>query len=193
MQEELKVEDIKKEAEEKRCPVQRTLYYIEKFLSDPMCGKCFPCALGTYEAKTRLKDIISGKGKEADIFVLRRIANEMIVASRCKKGKKTARFILEWMKTEYFNEHIEGRCPDKECLAYIEYRIDPDKCIMCGECQVVCKFNAITGEKKRHYLSGYLHFEIMRKRCTKCSECIKVCPTNAIEIIDIKAEAEVKV
>jgi len=192
--EELKVTDIKKEAEEKqRCPVQRTIYYIEKFLSDLMCGKCFPCAFGTYDAKIRLKDIISDKGKEADIFVLRRIANEMIVASRCKKGKETARFILEWMGTDTFKEHIEGRCPERECLAYIEYRIDPDKCIMCGECQVVCKFNAITGEKKKTYFSGYLPVEIMQKRCTKCGECVKVCPTEAIDIIDIKAEAEVKV
>jgi ferredoxin len=184
--EELKVEDIKKEAEEKHCPVQRSLYYIEKFLSEPMCGKCFPCSFGTYESKIRLKDIISGKGTDADIFALKRIATMMIESSRCKKGKDTAKFILEWMNTGVFNEHIEGRCPDKECLAYIEYRIIPDKCTMCGECQVVCKFNAIIGEKKKPYLSGYLPFEIRQKRCTKCGECIKVCPTEAIEIVDIK-------
>lgn len=183
-----KVEDIKKEAEEKHCLVQRSLYYIEKFLSEPMCGKCFPCSFGTYESKIRLKDIISGKGTDADIFALKRIATMMIESSRCKKGKDTAKFILEWLNTGAFNEHIEGRCPDKECLAYIEYRIIPDKCIMCGECQVVCKFNAITGEKKKPYLSGYLSFEIRQKRCTKCGECIKVCPTEAIEIVDIKEQ-----
>ena len=185
------VEDIKKEAEEKLCPVQRARYYIEKFLSDLMCGKCFPCAFGTYEAKIRLKDIISGKGTETDISVLREIADEMVVASRCKKGKETARFISELMGTDNFNEHIEGRCSDRECLVFIEYRIDPDKCIMCSECQVVCKFNAITGEKKKLYLSGYPSFEILQKRCTKCGECVKVCPTNAIEILDIKAEVKV--
>ncbi len=53
-QKEKKLEDIKKEAEEKACPVQRTLYYIEEFLAGPMCGKCYPCALGTPEAKIRL-------------------------------------------------------------------------------------------------------------------------------------------
>jgi formate hydrogenlyase subunit 6/NADH:ubiquinone oxidoreductase subunit I len=190
---ELKVEDIKKEAEEKRCPIQRALYYVEKFLSDPMCGKCFPCSFGTYETEIRLKDIISAKGKEADIFVLRRIASMMIVSSRCKKGKDTAKFVLEWLGTNAFNEHIEGRCPERECLTYIEYRIIPEKCIMCGECRVVCKANAIVGEKKKPYLSGYLPFEIRQKRCTKCGECVKVCPTNAIEIVDIKAEVEVKV
>ncbi|MEW6002233.1 MAG: 4Fe-4S binding protein [Nitrospirota bacterium] len=192
-QKEIKVEDIKKEAEEKRCPVQRALYYIERFLEDPMCGKCFPCSFGSYEAKIRLKDIISGKGKEVDFPALRRIADRLIESSRCKKGKDTGKFILEWMETEVFRDHIGGRCPDRECLAYIEYRIVPEKCIMCGECQVVCKFNAISGEKKKPYLSGYLTFKIRQKRCTKCGECLKVCPTGAIEIVDIEAKAKVDV
>jgi len=192
-QRELKVEDIKREAEERRCPVRRTLYYIEKFLSEPMCGKCFPCSLGTYEARTRLINIISGTGTESDILALKRIAGEMIEASRCKKGKDTAKFIREWMETDAFNEHIGGRCPDRECLAYIEYVIDPDKCIMCGDCLVVCKFDAILGEKKKTYLSGYLPYEVIQKRCTKCGECIKVCPTGAIETVDIKAKAEVEI
>ncbi|MEW6213774.1 MAG: 4Fe-4S binding protein [Nitrospirota bacterium] len=117
----------------------------------------------------------------------------MIEASRCKKGKDTAKFILEWMNTDAFNEHIEARCPDRECLAYIEYRIIPENCIMCGLCQDVCKYNAIIGEKKKPYLSGYLPFEIRHKRCTKCGECIRVYPTEAIEIIDIRAKDEVKV
>jgi len=190
-QKELKVEDIKKEAEEKRCPVQRTLYYIEKFLSEPMCGKCFPCLLGTYEARTRLKNIILGMGNEADISALRRIAAEMIEASRCKKGKDTAKFILDWMGTDAFSEHIEGRCPDRECFAYIEYKIAPELCIMCGKCSDVCKYDAIIGEKKQSYLSGYLPFEIRQKRCIKCGDCVKVCPTGAIEAKSIQKEESV--
>jgi NAD-dependent dihydropyrimidine dehydrogenase PreA subunit len=62
---------------------------------------------------------------------------------------------------------------------------------MCGICQDVCKDNAIIGEKRKPYLSGYLSFEIVQKRCTKCSECIKVCPYNAIELKEIKAEVKV--
>ena len=190
---EVRVEDIKNEAEEKRCPVQKTMYYIEQFLADPMCGKCFPCSFGTYEAKIRLKEVLSGRGTEADIFVLKRIAREMIEASRCKKGKDTGKFIIEWMDIGSFYEHIKGVCREKECLAFIEYRIIPEKCIMCGDCKVVCKYNAIIGEKRKPYLSGYLPFEIRLKRCTKCGECIKVCPTGAIEIVDIKAKAEAEV
>jgi ferredoxin len=183
---ELKVEDIKKIAEGKSCPVQRSLYYITEFLEGPMCGRCFPCALGSYEAKVRLRRIVDGIGSEADIATVKRIAEDMLEGSLCMKGKNTAKFILEWMATDVFNEHIEGRCASRECLGLIEYRIIPEKCIICGLCKDACKYGAIMGEKKTPYKSGYLPFEIRQKRCVKCGDCLPVCPTNAIIIVDIK-------
>lgn len=188
---EIKTEEIKKAAEEKKCPVQKALFYIEGFLDGPMCGKCFPCAFGTYEARIRLKEIIQGKGTEADLSALRRIAEIMLESSRCKKGKDTAGFILGWMGTDIYKGHIEGRCPDRECLSFIEYRIIPEKCTICGLCKDVCEFAAVHGEKKKPFLGGYFPFEIRQKKCVKCGECIKVCPEGAIEIIDNKVEAEV--
>ncbi len=190
---ELKLEDIKADAEQKGCPVQKALYYITAFLSGPMCGRCFPCSMGSYEARIRLQDIVDGKGTEADLTAIKRIAVEMLEASMCKKGKDTARFILDWMATDVYKEHIEGRCPDMQCPAFIEYRITPEECINCGLCKDVCKYGAVLGEKKKPYQSGYMPFEIRQRRCVKCGECIKVCPTEAIEIIDIKAKVEVKV
>ncbi len=193
-QKEKKVEEIKKEAEaNKKCPVSRALYYIEEFLAGPMCGKCFPCEMGVYEAKIRLGNLTKGKGSEADIFTIKRIATDMLESSRCKRGKDTATFILEWMGTDVFKEHTEGRCPSRECTALIEYRIIPNKCIICGLCKEACKYNAITGEKKNDYKSGYLPFEIRQKRCVKCGDCIKVCPTDAIVIVDVKSKEPVGV
>lgn len=183
---ELKVEDIKKSAEEKGCPVQKALYYITEFLSGPMCGRCFPCAMGSYEARIRLKNIVDGRGTETDLSALKKIAEEMVEGSLCKKGKDTAKFILEWMGTNVYEEHINGRCPSRDCVAFIEYRIIPEKCIMCGLCKDACKYDAILGEKKETYKSGYLPFEIRQKRCVKCGDCIKVCPAEAIIIVDIK-------
>lgn len=185
-QKELKVEDIKKLADEKSCPVQRSLYYIEEFLAGPMCGRCFPCALGSYEAKIRLKRIIDGIGTETDVLTIKRIAEDMLVGSLCMKGKNTAKFILEWMATDVFTEHINGRCPSHECKAFIEYIIVPEKCIVCGLCKDTCGYNAILGEKKKPFLSGYLPFEIRQKRCVKCGDCLPVCPTGAIIIVDVK-------
>lgn len=192
-QKEKKVEEIKKEADTKKCPVNKALYYIDEFLAGPMCGKCFPCEMGVYEARIKLKDITEGKGSEKDIFAIKKIAMEMQDSSRCKRGKDTASFILEWMGTGIFKEHIEGRCPDRECLGLLEYKIIPEKCIMCALCQEACKYNAIIGEKKKSFLSGYLPFEIRKKRCVKCGDCIKVCPTEAIIIVDVKSKEPVSV
>ncbi len=185
-QKERKVEQIKAEADAKGCPVLRALYYIAEFLTGPMCGKCFPCSLGSYEAKIRLEKIVEGRGADEDLKALKRIAAQMIDGSMCKKGKDTARFIIEWMNTDVFKSHIEGICPDRTCTAFIEYRIVHEKCTMCGLCKEACKYGAIHGEKKKPYLSGYRPYEIRQKKCTKCGECIKVCPTGAIILVDVK-------
>lgn len=185
-QKEKKLEDIKKEADEKKCPVQKSLYFIEEFLAGPMCGKCFPCSFGSYEARIRLKRVAGGIAADADLASIKRITSNMIEASMCKKGKDTAKFILDNIDSKEFTEHLSGVCTGSECMEYIKYVIIPEKCTMCGICQDVCKDNAIIGEKKKSYLSGYLPFEIIQKRCTKCGECIKVCPTGAIIIVNSK-------
>ena len=151
-----------------------------------MCGRCLPCALGSYEAKTRLGTLVEGRGGEADIVALRRIATEMLDGSMCKKGKDTAKFILEWMDTDVYREHIEGRCPDRKCPVFIEYRIILEKCTLCGLCKDACKYAAIHGEKRKPFIGGYQPFEIRQKKCVKCDECRKVCPEEAIAILDIK-------
>jgi len=193
-QKEKKVEEIKQEAEAlKKCPVNKALYYTREFLSVPMCGKCFPCEMGTYEMAIRLQNIVEGRGTDADILAIKRIAADMLEASMCKKGKDTARFILEWMDTDAYGEHIEGKCPDMECKAFIEYIIIPEQCIMCGLCKEACEYNAIIGEKKKPFLSGYLPFEIRQKRCVKCGDCLPVCPTEAVVITEAKKEEPVGV
>lgn len=184
---ELKVEDIKKLAEEKKCPVQKALFYIEGFLDGPMCGKCFPCAMGTFEARIRIKKIMQGSGTDADILALKNISMQMLESSRCKKGRDTAAFIIDWIKTGVFAEHVEGKCPDMACNLLIEYRIIPGRCNMCGLCKDVCKFNAIHGEKAKPYLGGYLPFEVRQLRCTRCGDCLKACPAGAIIITGVKS------
>ena len=187
-----KIEDIRTKAEEKDCPVQRALYFIEEFIMGPMCSKCYPCSLGTGEAKIRLMKI-SGfleNAAESDIHALKRIGLIMTDGSFCKKGKDTGKFITEVLASleEEFREHLSGVCPKHECSALVEYVINPELCSLCGKCSEACEYGAIIGEKKRPYLSGYLPFEIRQRRCTKCGDCVKVCPEGAIEIIKRQKE-----
>ena len=190
---EKKTGDIKKEADAITCPVKRAVYYVDEFLKGPMCGKCFPCEMGSYEALVRLRRLEDGSGAEGDLRALRQIADEMLKTSRCKKGKDTANFMIEWIDSDVFAGHIKHVCADKECMALVEYVVIPDKCTNCALCQAACKDNAITGEKAVSYLSEYRSFEISQERCTKCGECIKVCPEEAIELIDVKIAEEVEV
>jgi|Deesub1362A_J573_1020465.scaffolds.fasta_scaffold08388_3 ferredoxin len=188
-----KVEEIKAEADERVCPVQRALYYIEEFLRGPMCGRCFPCAFGSYEAKLRLQGIIQGQGREGDIKVLRRIAEDMVISSFCKKGKDTARYMIEYLDSGVFQEHIEGVCPDAECIEYIRYEIIPEKCTNCGDCKAVCKEHAIFGQvRKSRFQTGYPPFEIRDRRCNRCGDCLPVCPTGAIVVIEKKTGRVIK-
>jgi NAD-dependent dihydropyrimidine dehydrogenase PreA subunit len=187
---EIKMEDVKNRAEEKKCPVQKSLVFVQEFLGGPMCGKCFPCSLGSYEAEIRLRRVMDGTATDDDSESLKRIASHMLTASMCKKGKDTAKFIMEHIDSQEFREHLSGRCSENECTGLIQYIIIPERCTMCGICQEVCRDNAIIGEKKVSYRSGYMPFEIVQKRCTRCGECIKVCPTEAIELISSKEMAE---
>ena len=150
-----RVQEILAEAELNfKCPVRRGLLYMGKFASSPICGRCLPCSLGSYEAGERLRKLADGKGAEADLLALRRIMNQMIVGSLCKKGKDTGRFVLEGMSTGIYEEHIEGRCSDRECVSLMEYRVIPDKCVMCGICKEICSYRAVIC---KNHAQGGLH------------------------------------
>lgn len=188
-----KLEDIRKEAEEKACPVQMVLYYINEFLSDLMCGRCYPCSLGTQEAKIRLIRIAQHLDNvtASDIDALQRIGICMTYGSFCKKGKDTGRFITEQLgkARDEFSSHLSGPCQKKECITRTEYVINPDLCIMCGKCLEACKYNAIIGNVKGpHHVSHSFPFEIRQENCTRCGECMKVCPTEAIDVITTERE-----
>src|SRR4030043_127563 len=108
------------------------------------------------------------------------------------KGKKTGKFITETLAgaLDNFSLHLTGSCPQRECIRLVEYVVNRELCIRCGKCLEVCRYDAIVGEIKKPYRSGYLPFEIRQKRCTRCGECITACPTGAIEVITREVEEE---
>ncbi len=52
---------------------------------------------------------------------------------------------LKYFKDEYL-AHIEGRCPAKVCKPLIKYVVVTDKCTGCTACAVMCPVKAISGE-----------------------------------------------
>ncbi len=179
----VKVEEIKTDAEKIACPVERSHYLVSEFLTGPMCGRCFPCSMGSYEARLILEHIMNGTSSISELERLGIIADTMLRASMCKKGKDIAGYIKEWLDQDVFERHLQRVCPGQTCKAFIEYRIIPGKCTMCGDCLSSCKYNAILGEKVKPLMSGYHPFEIREKKCIKCGECIKVCKYDAIILV----------
>lgn len=180
---EIKMEDVKARAEEKKCLVQQSLVFVNEFLAGPMCARCFPCMMGSYEVKVRLQKLEEGTAAEDDLIKTKRILSDMFFGSMCKKGKDTAKFIMDHIDSDEFRSHVSQACTNKECFGLIRYTIIPEKCTMCGICKDACMYDAIIGEKKKPYLSGYRPFEIVQKRCTKCGDCLKVCPYDAIVVL----------
>ena len=183
------MKDVLAAAEAYKCAVQRAFTFVDEFLSEPMCGRCLPCSLGSYEAKVRLQRISAGSGTDEDISALHRIASQMLVGSMCKKGKDTGQFIQDSLAGDTFSAHASKKCAARECASLVVYRVIAEKCVMCGLCQDACKYNAIAGEKKVSYQSGFLPFEVRQRRCTKCGDCLKACPYGAIEVIEETMEA----
>lgn len=186
---ELKLEEIIKEAAAIPCPVGRLEKVVKGFLGGPMCGRCFPCSFGSYEALLRLGNLTTDTGSADDIETMRKIAAQMTEMSMCKKGKDMAAYISSLIDDPAFGEHCSGLCKAGHCITFIEYRNVQERCIRCGKCQEVCPSGAIIGEKQVSHRCCFLPFEIRQRRCTKCGECIKVCPTNAIVVVNIEQDA----
>ncbi len=53
--------------------------------------------------------------------------------------------------------------------------IDPDKCVSCGICRKVCRFDAISKD-----------YVVDKMKCEGCAACTVLCPTNAIDLFDVK-------
>jgi Na+-translocating ferredoxin:NAD+ oxidoreductase RNF subunit RnfB len=185
------LKEIIEETQHISCPVQKTLTLLNEFMAGPMCGKCLPCPISCYEMAGICKNLSVGKGAVKDVEIMELVAPNMNLSSMCKKGKDTAKFIQDSLSAsgDKFKAHTEGSCPDKSCKDLYVFRVIEENCTMCGECKEACKFDAIVGEKRVSYLSGYLPFAIIHRKCTKCGECIKACKFGAIEMVDAKAVA----
>jgi NADH-quinone oxidoreductase subunit F len=137
--------------DEDDCMVEIARYFLE-FTQRESCGKCTFCRLGTKQMLEILTDFTQGKGSQADLSTLEKLAGEVKAGSLCGLGKTAPNPIittLEYFKNEY-KEHIElGKCPALMCQHLIAYYILPDKCERsCDACVGSCTVEAISPNKK---------------------------------------------
>jgi len=159
--------------DEDTCAVDLARYFVD-FLCDESCGKCLPCREGLKRMREILDRIVSGKGEEGDLEILRETAALMKDASLCALGRTAVNPVLSTMAyfPEEYAAHIrQKRCPSLSCKALVSYSIQPERCIGCGQCQKNCPSKAISEVGEVCVIDQAL--------CSRCGICFDVCPPKA--------------
>jgi NADH:ubiquinone oxidoreductase subunit F (NADH-binding)/(2Fe-2S) ferredoxin len=86
--------------------VELSRFYLG-FCVDESCGKCAPCRIGGTQMLRLLDRIASGKGTEADVATIRRLARAMQRASLCGLGQGAPNPVLSALR--YFEPEFRGR------------------------------------------------------------------------------------
>ncbi|MCY6371773.1 ATP-binding protein [Clostridium ganghwense] len=108
----------------------------------------------------------------------------VVISGKGGTGKTTISIAL----SELAKDVVKADCDVDAPNLYLMYRgedveehdfitgnkaiINSDKCIRCGKCEEVCRFDAIKDYKINEY------------KCEGCTACSLICPNNAIEIKD---------
>lgn len=158
------------------CMVDTARFFTD-FSVDESCGKCVPCRVGMKVMLNILNRIVEGKGEMEDIERLERLGHHIKESSHCGLGKTAPNPVLSTIRyfREEYEAHIqEKQCPALVCVDLVQFRVDSEKCKMCGLCKKACPTEAITWEKKTPAA-------INLEKCIRCRSCIQACKFNAIE------------
>ena len=164
--------------DEDTCMVGMAKFFLD-FTSDESCGKCVPCRIGTRRMQEILSRIVEGNGKEGDIELLEELCVAIKDGALCGLGQTAPNPVLttiRYFRDEYEAHINEHKCPAKECVDLLSYRIDPESCKGCTQCARKCPVSAISGEKKQPH-------EIDQNICIKCGQCYKLCKFGAISVM----------
>jgi len=158
-----------------KCMVSLAKFYLEFTVSES-CGKCTPCRIGIKRMLEILQRLCDGKGEEADLYKLAKLAVNIKQSSVCGLGQSAPNPVistLKYFKDEFMEHAIEKKCRTSECKAIAKIEINPEKCKGCGLCQKNCPVQAIEGEERNTRV-------INQEKCIKCGTCIMNCPFHAI-------------
>lgn len=160
--------------DEDDCMVSVAKFFLE-FTLDESCGKCTPCRIGNTRLYEILDKITKGKGKLADLALLKELSECIKATSLCGLGQTSANPVLSTLDkfyNEYIDHVVEKRCTAKACQQLVTYHIT-EACKGCTACTRVCAVKAIEGKvKERHVIDV--------DKCVRCGACMSTCRFNAI-------------
>jgi NADH-quinone oxidoreductase subunit F len=157
------------------CVVDLARYFLD-FTQKESCGKCSPCRVGTRHMVEILERITKGSGEPEDLVRLEVLGEAIKKGSLCGLGQTApnpALTTLRYFRGEYLAHVKDLACPAVVCQDLLEYRVIPEKCTGCRQCQAVCPMGAISGPKSEPH-------NVDASKCIKCRACYEVCRFDAI-------------
>jgi NADH-quinone oxidoreductase subunit F len=158
--------------DENACMVDVARYFID-FTQKESCGKCTFCRIGTFHLLETLERLTTGNGRDEDLPLLQRLAEDIRSGSLCGLGKTAPNPVLTSLAyfPDDYRAHIrEKRCPAMMCRPLTAFYIDLDKCARgCDACEGCCPVDAVFTTRNRK--KG-----IDQSLCVKCGECMVACP-----------------
>ena len=156
------------------CPVDWARRSV-MLASENNCGKSVLCRDGVLQICRILEDIVSGKGLQEDIGLIKELCAYIVSTGGCKMAEKAAGNVLYTL--EHYAEEWDLHCRRKRCSAlvcksYYSVYCIPEKCQGCTACLSVCPVGAIKGGKE-------LVCVVDENICIRCGACMEICPHEA--------------
>jgi NADH:ubiquinone oxidoreductase subunit F (NADH-binding) len=162
--------------DEEDCIVDLCIYF-EWFAEDESCGRCTTCFAGTRRAVEILKRIANGRGRKADLELLK-LLGSVAQNANCFHGQGAPTVVtsmFRWFEDE-LREHVERkRCPAKRCAGLIRYEVihQTDTLTLA---EAICPTSAVIRDHVENY-------RIDQQKCVKCDACREQAP-YAIAVVD---------
>jgi NADH:ubiquinone oxidoreductase subunit F (NADH-binding) len=162
--------------DEDDCVVDLCIYF-QWFAEDESCGRCTTCFAGTRRAVEILRRISQGRGRAADIELLK-LLGSIAQNANCFHGQGAPTAVAAMMRwyDDELREHIfRKRCPAKRCAGLIRYEVahQSEKLPLA---EAICPTGAVVKDAAGVY-------RIDQERCVKCDACREQAP-YAIAVVD---------
>ena len=151
--------------------------YFEWFAEDESCGRCTTCFAGTRRMVEILRRIASGRGREADIELIKLLGG-LAVNANCFHGQGAPTAVLtmlRWFEDELMEHVVRKRCPAKVCAGLVRYELlhQSDRLPLA---EAICPTGAIVKDERGIY-------RIDQQKCVKCGACREQAP-YAVALVD---------
>jgi NADH-quinone oxidoreductase subunit F len=151
--------------------------YFEWFAEDESCGRCTTCFAGTRRMVEILRRIASGRGREADIELIK-LLGQLAVNANCFHGQGAPTAVmtmLRWFEDELMEHVIRKRCPARACAGLVRWEVmhQSDRLPLA---EAICPTGAVRKDERGQYF-------IDQEGCVKCDACREQAP-YAIAVVD---------